>query len=473
MIVKTDVALIYMIQNKGVFLDLIDHMDKVGEGEEVRIVMYQQKLRTLLDAVAPMPSTRVVREVSAERRKLESALCIENLEQVGLVIQLDNARGTMVFAPFVIEMFRHFDGARLRHLNSADYELIRASFNRLYDVFVTLPSLSREDIGFQEQLSVLRKEVRGAIAKMKECVDALQGRLRRLGEIVDQMRYDVIDEVAQAKEALSEINSIYLRNILPALQFLGEHTELKDSKPALTALTCIGDYLARYGHDKLASSVYYSVESIRLYRHDISIISGSLMRYVQQNEAHRRAYDKIEQAWNRLYGEVHELHDGSLKDNILPSTHPVFACLNTFSGLKMRSFDAKVEWQNNNARLMLAEHLRTALPNVKISIGMIHQVTGQTNESGELKRQRDARLLAIGTLVDKWEPRATDDAHVAMHEHLKDRLKGYELTDLLMSVGWLSKRERISLTPYYQVGNLTTDSERLRYYKLQVETEHA
>jgi hypothetical protein len=473
MVVKTDVALINMIQNKAVFLDLIDHMDKVGEGDEVRIVMYQQKLRALLDSVAPLPSTRVVREVPAERRKLESALCIENLERVGLVIQVDSARGVMVFAPFVIEMFRHFDGARLRHLNSADYELIRASFNRLYEVFITLPSLNREDIGFQEQVSVLRKEIRAATAKMKECVDALQGRLQRLGEIVDQMRYDVIDEVAKAQEALGEINSIYLRNILPALQFLGEHTDLKGTKPALTALTCIGDQLAHYGHDKLASSVYYSVESIRSYRHDISIISGSLMRYVQQSEAHRRAYDKIEQAWNRLYGGVRELHDGSLKDNILPSTHPVFARLNTYSGLKMRVFEAKLEWPDANQRLALAEHLRTTLPNIKISSGKIHQLGGQSNESGELKRRRDARLLAIGNLVEEWEPRLTDDAHVAMHEHLKERLKGYELTDLLMSVGWLRKREGIFLIPRYQIGNLATDCESLRYYKLQVETEHA
>ncbi|MNG25124.1 hypothetical protein D3C84_1099340 [compost metagenome] len=60
-----------------------------------------------------------------------------------------------------------------------------------------------------------------------------------------------------------------------------------------------------------------------------------------------------------------------------------------------------------------------------------------------------------------------------MHEHLKDRLKGYELTDLLMSVGWLRKREEIFLIPRYQIGNLATDCESLRYYKLQVETEHA
>jgi len=264
-----------------------------------------------------------------------------------------------------------------------------------------------------------------ATAKMKECVDALQGRLQRLGEIVDRMRYDVIDEVAKAQEALGEINNIYLRNILPALQFLGEHTDLKGTKPALTALTCIGDQLAHYGHDKLASSVYYSVESIRSYRHDISIISGSLMRYVQQSEAHRRAYDKIEQAWNRLYGSVRELHDGSLKDNILPSTHPVFAHLNTYSGLKMRVFEAKVEWPDANQRLALAEHLRATLPNIKISTGKIHQLSGQANRVG--RAQASARCLACWPSVI-WsrsrEPRLTDDAHVAMHEHLKGRLKG-------------------------------------------------
>lgn len=471
MFVKTDIALIKMIENKSIFLDLIDHMDKVGEGEEVRTVMYEKKLCGLLDKVAPMPNAKA-REIPAERRKLESALSVENLQRSGLVIQIDKARGTMVFAPFVIEMFRHFDGTRLRHLNSADYELIRASFNRLYEVFQNLPSMSSDDIGFKEQVSVLRKEIRAGVSKMKECVDALQGRLTHLGEIVDKMRDDDIDDVSKAKEALGEIHNIYLRNILPSLQFLGEHTDLKGSRPALTALTNIGDFLGQYGHERLASAVYYSVESIRSYRHDISIISKSLMRYVQQSEMHRKAYDRIEQAWNQLYGEVKALHDGSLKDNVLPSNHPVFFRWNTFSGLSVRRFDGKIEWPDENHRLMLTEHLRTTLPNIKISTGEIHQVIGQTNETGSLRRQRDARLLAIGKLVDSWEVRSTCDAYIAMHEHLKGRLNGYELTDLLMSIGWLRKREGLVLIPRFERCELTTERETLCYYKLQVETEH-
>ncbi|WP_134485415.1 hypothetical protein [Pseudomonas aeruginosa] len=241
MIVNAEFATISMIENKKLFLDLIDNMDKVGEGEEVRIAMYQRKLTELLDRVGPLNKDRPAKDVPPARRKLEAALSIDNLERVGLVIHVDHVRGVMVFAPFIIDMFRHFDGARLRKLSSADYELIRASFNRLYGICAGMQSLSEDDLDFKEQVDALRKEIRSALSKMKECVSALQSRLTRLGEIVDQMRYDDIDEVSAAKEALGEINSTYLRNILPALEFLAENTDLKEGKPALQALTLIGD----------------------------------------------------------------------------------------------------------------------------------------------------------------------------------------------------------------------------------------
>jgi len=162
-----------------------------------------------------------------------------------------------------------------------------------------------------------------------------------------------------------------------------------------------------------------------------------------------------------------------LKDNILPGNHPVFSRRPTFAGLKMRAFDSKIEWPDQNHRLHLTEHLRTTLPHIKANTGKIHQITGHTNESGEQKRRRDARLQAIGKLVDTWEIKPSEDAHIAMHEHLSDRLNDYELTDLLMSLGWLKYREGLFLKPQFKVGVLETDRESLRYYKLKVETEHA
>ncbi|WP_432783385.1 hypothetical protein QZH45_15865 [Pseudomonas corrugata] len=469
MIVKAEVTLVHMIQNKGIFFDLIDHMDKTGEGDEVRTVMYQQKLRGLLDAIAPLPEARFVREMPAERRKLEAALSVENLLRSGLVTQVDNARGVMVFAPFVIEMFRHFDSARLRHLSSADYEVIRRTLTDLYIAFGKLPSLDPHDVDFKEHVKTLQYEIRRATSKMQECVASLQGCVQRLSEIVEQADYTEVDEVRKAQDALSEINTIYMRNILPALQFLDEEPDIKGGISALAALIRIGELLDGNDHANLVTSIYYAVESIRSYRHDISIISASLMRYVQQSEAHRLAYDRIERAWNRLYGAVREMQDGSLKDNTLPCTHPALASIKTFLGIKVRYFEAKVHWPKENHRIIFGEHLRTALPHVSISAGVIHEVVAPATHIGHAKRLSDARLLTIGALVDSWVARTTVNVHLELHAHLLKHLDDYELTDLLVSLEWLKKREGLTITPLFQMSLLESGCQRLRYYNLHVE----
>lgn len=469
MIVKAEVALIHMIQNKGIFFDLIDHMDKTGEGDEVRTVMYQQKLRGLLDAVAPLPVARFVREMPAERRKLEAALSVENLLRSGLVIQVDNARGVMVFAPFVIEMFRHFDSTRLRHLSSADYEVIRKTLTDLYIAFGKLPSLAPSDVDFKEHVVTLRYEIRRTTSKMKECVASLQGCVQRLSEIVEHADYTEVDEVSKAQEALSEINTIYMRNILPALQFLDEEPGIKGGISALAALIRIGELLDGHNHAKLVTSIYYAVESIRSYRHDISTISVSLMRYVQQSEAHRLAYDRIERAWNRINGAVREIQDGSLKDNTLPNTHPALSSIKTFLGIKVRHFESKVNWPKDNHRLILSEHLRTVLPNISLPAGVVHELVAPETHLGDAKRVSDARLLTIGALVDSWIARTTVDVHLELHDHLFKNLDDYKLTDLLVSLEWLKKREGLTITPLFHMSLLESGGQRLRYYNLHVE----
>jgi hypothetical protein len=473
MIVNAEYAIVSMIENKGLYLDLIDHMDKAGEEEEIRISMYQHKLSKLLDKVGPLDRDRPAKDVPAARRKLEAALSIENLERTGLVIHVDHARGVMVFAQFIIEMFRHFDGARLRKLNSADYEIIRASFNRLYMIFAGMQSLTESDIDFREQVDALLKLIRNALSKMNECVAALQSRLSRLGEIVDHMRYDDIDEVSAAREALNEINSIYLRNILPALEFLAENTDLKEGKPALQALTLIADHLYGHGHHRLATSIYYNVEAIRSYRHDIDVIRGSLMRYVQQNAAQRRAYDRIEEAWNILYSAVEKLHDGALKGNQLPSSDPVFDNWTTFNGVKFRRFDPKVEWPERNHRLILTEHLRTELPNVRIEAPAA-QIVKLVSDSGfSRSKAEEERLTHIMRLVDNWKVTPCADLHSELNAYLTANLDDYSLNDLLVAISCVQGAGDGSLQPRFVLGTISTNTERLRYYKVSLEIADA
>ena len=474
MIVATDVTITTMIEHKKIYLDLIDHMDQFGVGDEVSVRLYEHKLRGLLDAVAPLQRGRGgVEKVDAVRRKLEATLDIANLQRAGLVLQIDRSRGVMAFAPFLIEMFRHFDLARLRHLNSADFEAIRRSFNELQKVFLSMPSYSANDDEFVEQIGVLRREVRFAQTKMKESVESLHRQSRRLADIVDTMRAEVIGESQQAQEALREINHIYIRSIIPSLEFLNQHTDLKNGVAALTALTEIGDHLFNMGNKVLGSQIHYAVETIRSYRHDIEIIRSSLMRYVQQSRTQRYSYDCIERAWNSIHSASKVLQDGSLKGNKLQLDHEVFQVNRTFHGLKTRQYEAKIEWSTQNHRILLQEHLRTTLPRVKEAKVSIHRIEGLPDEKGKDLLRLDMRMAAIGALTEQWLAEDTDDVHVAMFRLLHTQLQDFDLSDVLTSLTFLLHREGFSISPVFQMGMIETEAQSMRYYKHELKVAHA
>ncbi|HFF1982898.1 TPA: hypothetical protein ACGBF4_006028, partial [Pseudomonas aeruginosa] len=252
-----------------------------------------------------------------------------------------------------------------------------------------------------------------------------------------------------------------------------ENTDLKEGKPALQALTLIGDHLVRYGHKRLATSIYYNVEAIRSYRYDIDVIRGSLMRYVQQNAAQRQAYDKIEQAWNILHGAVQHLHDGALKGNQLPSNDAVFDNWSTFNGVKFRRFDPKVEWPERNHRLLLTEHLRTELLNAKASVAVPQAVKPHRSPTQGRKREEDERLFSISRLVADWELYPCEDLHEELNRYLSSYLVPYGLNDLLVGLSCLAGTDGAALVPRFEVGTLATETECLRYYKVRLEIAHA
>ena len=155
MIVSTDRTLIAMIENKQVFLDLIDYLDEQGEGDEIPFSVYFARIRRLISSM----------DDEREQKRLRQIFEIENLQQAGLLIDMDRHRAVISFESFVVDMFRHFDRGRLRELSSEQLEVLRTDQNlswaRLKECSV-LPG----DEQFDDLLVVVFERLRNAQARI-------------------------------------------------------------------------------------------------------------------------------------------------------------------------------------------------------------------------------------------------------------------------------------------------------------------
>lgn len=469
MIVAADKTIILMIEHKHVFFDLIDYLDETGGSDEIPIVLYNARARKILDEISSGANNNGKDGNDTTRTKLAAALEINNLERANLVIQVDPRRGVMVFAPFLLEMFRHFDNTRLRQLTSADLESLRISFNNSLTDMKPLVLQPGQD-SFDDQLVLLRDRIRFAQSKMKENVRSLQGQADRLAQVVEDMSHENLEEVQQAQAAMDAINRIYIRHVLPTVQFLNEQEHIKSGLPALKALSLIAEDLSQAGQHDIAQQILYAVSSIRSYRHDVDVIRKSLERYVRQNEQQRRQYDSIESAFNALLLACRNLHDGKLKNNVLALTHEVFNRTPTFHGLKRQINPTRIEWHQVDHWRCLDEYLRVTLPALRTSVSSTVALDGKADAEAQAVRKSDARKALISLEVEHWNaPEHNDDAHNSLHQHLMAILPNYELDDLVEAFSWLGHRTDIELVPAYRCRSIEHEGYMLTYYSVIME----
>ncbi len=457
MIVSTDKTLIAMIEKKDVFLDLIDYLDEQQEGGEVPLSFYYERVRRAIQSV----------EQERDQKRLRQTLDIDNLAHSGLLMEVDRHRSVMVFQPFVIEMFRHFDRSRLRELSSEQLEVLRSDLNnslkRLQECHIL-----QGDEEFEQVLVVLFERLRNAHARIKQNVLSLQGQADHLSKVVEEQDIADLEQTLKAKKALEEINQIYQKHVLPTLQFLNEREQIKTGFPALTAVEEIATTLQKAGMPSVSQRVLYAKNSIRAYAKDIEAIRKTLERYVRQSARQRHQYDCIESIFNKLRDEVLTLHDGKLNSKYLDSRLDVFNYGKIFAGLKKMRFDARLEWGDINHAQCFDEHLRVALPKLR---------KNQESELARLDRQNDDRyqqeqLLTrrkqhIQVLMESCEITQDEtDVHQHIHGYLTERLDDYALPDLLEGLGWLRSRLDTPLKPRFSLNRIRYQGHCLEYFPL-------
>ncbi|WP_417228318.1 hypothetical protein [Amphritea sp.] len=463
MSVATDKTLIVMIEQKDVFFKLIDYLDAQELGEEIPLSLYYESIRALLNRQSD----------EREKRRLQEVFEPENLLRAGLLIELDKHRGILVLQNFVLDMFRHFDRSRLRELSSEQLEVLRQSLNHSLERMQTCV-MFQGDVVFEEILGAFYENVRTTLGRIKQNVSSLQGQAEHLSKIIEEHDFSNLEQTQQVNKALEEISRIYQRHVLPTLQFLNEQENLKSGLPALTAIGEIAVLLEKAGLPVISQRVLFAKNSIRSYAKDVELIRKTLERYVRQSARQRQQYDCIEAVFNDLRAEAQNLQDGKLNTKYLANNSDVFALAHIFNGLKGQKFDAKLEWGNEHQSLLFAEHLRVALPKLRDTESkQLVRLTGLDNDAYRKEQEVTRRKRKIQRLIEQCElPVAHEDVHVFLHEFLQAHLKGYVLSDLLDSLGWLRSRLPCPLLPVFELRQISYSGMCLDYYPLSLGQQH-
>lgn len=461
MIVSTDKTLIAMIEHKTIFLALIDHIDQQGGPGEVPTKLYHQLVRAMLE-----------QQTAVEQKRLRAILDLDNLRRADLVIEVDRNRAVFVLAPFVVDMFRHFDRRRLRELSSAQLEDLRRRFQGSLEA-LTRCALHEGDRQFDEQLELLREHVRYTQAKMRDNVSSLQGQAERLSEMVEQLELGDLEQSRQASRALEQIDQIYRHHVLPSLQFLNERESLKNGQPALTSLRDIATLLHKAGLPHLSQQLRYASASIRAHAKDVEIIRRSLERYVRQNARQRLQYNAIETAFNEMLQAARSLQDGSLRNNQLRADDPVFRIGQIFSGMRAVRYNARLEWHGHDQRLHFEEFLRVRVDQLRQQ-SSVTRVVELDAESEDFERQQQYRKEMIRQRVSEWSPPGDcDDLHKALHLHMREALPDYQLSDLLEAIKWCMSEKDFTVMPTFRQRALQHNGFELVYYVRALEPAHA
>ncbi|NIC38680.1 hypothetical protein HBJ58_18580 [Halomonas desiderata] len=269
MIISADRILIQLIEHREIFLGIVDYVAQHDGSTEIPLGLYREMVRRA------MASPLVVNAANprAERRRLQDTFDLHNMQRSRLVIRVDQSRNMLTFAPFVLDMLRHFDASRLRGLSQTELEALRTDLN---DSLTAITS-SLDPDNFQEALRLLRRRISNTLAQVQESVAALQTQASHLSEQVEGQDMANLEEAVSIRKALSEINRIYQRYILPALEFLDPKTPLK-GVPAVTAIRLIGDHFLTSEMPELATEMHLAAGAIQSYVNDIDAIRRSVVR---------------------------------------------------------------------------------------------------------------------------------------------------------------------------------------------------
>lgn len=429
--IKSPFIIKQIIEHRERFNQLVVYIEEHDGDVEIPSRLYRAIVRQAIQAESAQGNDR-------ECERIRYTLAEDNLLRERLIIRKDPARGTLVLAPFLVDMLRHFDVGRMRGLSQAELEDLRNDLNQSLSAFQEL-SIDLENEDFTDELRLLRRRIQDTLGKMQESVAALEAQGDNLAEQVEQQNIGSLEGATETRKALEHINRIYQRYILPALEFLDPKTRFKKGVPATTAIRRIAALAQESDYPGLNEEMQLSANAIQSYVKDIDALRLSLERYVRQDRQQRQQYDAIERAFNVIRIATEERHDDNFRNMYIPVRHPAIQSPGTFLGIRRMRFN-RLEWGDIDHWADIEEFTDRRIKELRDQLDQAGSVAvdPQRNRVTETELREELRHGKIQTLLKEWIiPADCNDLHASLHHHLGQHLEDYTLHDLLDALDWV------------------------------------
>ena len=458
--IKSPFILKQIIEHRQLFTELVAYIEEHDGDMEIPSRLYRSILRKAIKAETAQGNHR-------ECDRIRYTLAEENLLHERLIIRLDPARGTLVLAPFVVDMLRHFDIGRMRGLSQAELEDLRDGLNQSLAAFQEQPIDLGND-NYTDELRLLLRRIQDTLGKMQESIAALEAQGDHLADLVERQDVGSLEGSAEIRRALEHINRIYQRYILPALEFLDPKTRFKQGIPAITAIRRIAKLAAESDHPALNEELQFSANAIQSYVKDIDALRLSLERYVRQDRQQRQQYDAIERAFNAIRLATEERHDDSFRNLYIPLRHPAIQSPGTFAGIKRMRF-TRLEWHDIDHRADIEEFTDRRIEELRAQLDHAGTVTVDLTRAGlsEAELREQLRQHEIQALLEAWMiPGDCQDLHASLHDYLSSHLEGYALNDLLEALDWVMALPDFQFHAHFLLHEIAYGELALTYHPL-------
>lgn len=466
MAVSTDITLTVILQHKQLFFDLLDQAeDRDGPGaDEFSITFYLAKLNRLLKTTP-----------KDHKRRVAEALDLGNLQKCGLLDYCEERDDRLLLKPFVLDMIRHLDKARLKELTDAQLNSLREQLLHARELIIA-PTFSWDagDELYRDTVAVVLSAIRATGSQIRQNIDALQAQSVQLASIVDDANASGATRSQQVEVALSKIFQITERHIKPTLLFLDPNTDWKGrgNDAPMRIIDDIKVRFSRRGLHKEFDSINRAHLAMLHSAERIALILRSVDTYLRMHDRQRKLYEGIETRYQELLGRVQSLHDGKAKYR-LKSVDPHFTALSSLAGLKNRKADfaAKLNWPREAGRGYLDEYLRIRLEQYKYRAGKPKAEARTVTAVAADEHSRRQRINRIAEIARQIQVKPGADVYSQVHDHLSAHLPDYQLPELVDAIHFLPGGRSIKLIGRRR--SITLSGRTLDYLERQLQDSNA
>jgi hypothetical protein len=455
-----DVTILAVFENKDLFFQLIDKADEALGGEDgLEISAYNKALNNLSGAL----------DKQTDKVALFNKISLANLERHEL-IDKSGSSGKFYLDQHLMGLLRKVDRKRIKYLSSAELEGLRRDLIGLYERAVeTKFEWVAGDEDYDEFRDYVYSTIRRVYMTIKANINSLRGRADFLSNALKNQDSNEMEHYAQQDKTLQMVSKIYVRNVLPTLEFLNERHAVRSrssNNKEMTAIVAIQAVIDIFSGNNLVD------EASRLQTLKAKLLAGAavvsdvrlgLEKYTLLEREMRQFCDKVEARKILLLEAIEEKNNGRKKGSLIASRPDLFTASSCLSGLKRRNAQNNpIDIAINNGRVYLAEHIRVSTSNSAAAGEMEYLPIKEINRASREHHIAMMQLKACIAKMGRINPNV--DIIQFLHEYLLENWSSYKLEYVWEAIPLIKDANRDKIVGDANLKVITFERYKLTYY---------